>query len=43
MVETEIEQFNEDELSAPDWMNNSFFEKVLREANDDGSIQVMTC
>lgn len=41
MVETKVEQFNEDELCAPDWMNKSFFEKILRETHDDDSIEVI--
>lgn len=43
MVETEkkLEQFNEDELCPPEWMNRQFFEKILRETCDDESIQVI--
>lgn len=40
MVEQDKEQYNEDELCAPEWMNKEYFEKILRETNNDDSIEV---
>ncbi|KAL5291260.1 hypothetical protein ACFFRR_010582 [Megaselia abdita] len=34
------EQYNDDELHAPEWMNKEFFEKILRETDNDDSIKV---
>ncbi|KAL5290994.1 hypothetical protein ACFFRR_010417 [Megaselia abdita] len=34
------EKYNEDELNAPEWMNKEFFEKILRGAENDDSVQV---
>ncbi|KAL5290652.1 hypothetical protein ACFFRR_010174 [Megaselia abdita] len=41
MVEAENEQYNEDELCAPDWMDKKYFEKLLRDTNTDESIEVV--
>lgn len=40
MVETQEEQFNEDELCAPEWMNKHFFEKILHDTEKDETIKV---
>lgn len=40
MIEQEKEQYNEDELCAPKWMDQDFFQKILRASNSDNSIDV---
>lgn len=34
------EEFNEDELCAPEWMNKEYFEKILRDTSKDDTMKV---
>lgn len=35
------EIYNADELISPDWMDRDFFEKVLRQSEQDQTIKVL--
>lgn len=36
----ETQEFNEDELVAPEWLNENFFEKILNETTNQTNVKV---